>query len=91
MKDSIFLSKLMEKHLFFGNVKPTIGAKSTRTDAAAYFLDNVIGPSLNTNDDEPFSKLLSVMQDFSPPLEKIANKIVQSLYEARVDGGLPKG
>ena len=86
MKDAIFLSNLMEKHLFFGNVKSTVGAQPTQEKAAEYFLDNVIGPSLNTNDDEPFNKLLLVMQDFSPQLEKIANKIMQSL-----DEGLPTG
>jgi len=82
IKDPIFSSKLVQKGMFFGNVKAKVKAQPTDADATEYFLDHVIQPPLENGDTGPFEKLLTVMEQFnSQQLKKLASTIRQSLED----------
>ena len=74
MKDPNFIAKLIK--LFSGNLKDEVQSKPTRAEAATCFLDKVVGPAVELDDDEPFSILLSVMETFGNlPLKKLSEEI----------------
>jgi len=79
MKDAMFMSKMVQKGLFVGNIKANVKAQPTDADAAEYFLDNVIERSLNNDNTELFVKLLEVMEGFSPQLRTLAGNIRKEL------------
>jgi len=83
VKDPIFSSRLVQKGMFFGDVKAKVKAQPTDADAADYFLDHVIQPPLDNGDIGPFEKLLTVMEQFnSQQLKKLASTIRQKLEDA---------
>ena len=77
MKDAIFIANLNSRKLISENVKHKLGPglNITPAEAATYFLDEVIGPAINTGYNEPFSLLLSEMESFSDLLKNLAEEI----------------
>ena len=79
MKDPIFIAMLTKQRLFFGELKAKVREQSTEAEASSLFLQEAIEPSLETNDPEPFMKLLSAMDQFGGPLEKLSAEMRKCL------------
>jgi len=83
MKDVIFISNLAQKSLFYGDLKAQVKSKSDSAEAAEHFLSNAIELPMINGDCEPFTKLLTVMEEFdSTSLKKLAAEIRQQLPTA---------
>ena len=81
MKDAIFVSHLVQ--LLPGDLKEKVESKTTRAEAASYFLDNAIKPAVECGDIESFNILLSVIESFgSIPLRELAQKIKEEIQKA---------
>ena len=86
MNDALFIAKLTGNGLLPADVGSHIKEmQSTRAEKATYFLDNVIKPSIeddDVDDDNDFSKLISVMEisEFTT-LKKKAAKMKSELNE----------
>ena len=83
MKDPIFVSNLCQ--LLPGDLKGKVDSKTTQAEAATYFLDNVIKPTVDTQcgDTESFNILLSAMESYgSIPLGKLAQTIKEEIQRA---------
>ena len=86
MKDALFLAALTQQCLFPGNLKEEIRAASTKSAAAAHFLDQAIKPSLEIGDTEAFDKLLLVMgKSDDRMLKKLAEKIKQKISDSTIN------
>ena len=79
MKDPIFIAMLTKQKLFFGELKAKVREQSTEAEASSLFLHEVIERSLESNDPEPFMKLLSAMDQFGGPLEKLSTEMRKCL------------
>jgi len=81
IKDAIFSAKLNGKGLYSGDLENEVNAKVTDAKGTTLFLNKAIKPYLNNKkDDNPFWKLLSVMDEFdSQPLKNLAKQITQEL------------
>ena len=79
MKDPIFIARLTQQDLFFGELKAKVRGEATAPHAASLFLQEVIEPSLENNDDGPFFKLLSAMDQFGGPLKSLSAEIRKSI------------
>ena len=79
MKDPIFIAMLTKQRLFFGELKAKMREQSTEAEASSLFLHEVIERSLESNDPEPFMKLLSAMDQFGGPLEKLSAEMRKCL------------
>ena len=79
MKDPIFIAMLTKQKLFFGELKAKVREQSTEAEASSLFLYEVIERSLESNDPEPFMKLLSAMDQFGGPLEKLSTAMKKCL------------
>ena len=79
MKDPIFIAMLTKQKLFFGELKAKVREQSTEAEASSLFLHEVIERSLESNDPEPFMKLLSAMDQFGGPLEKLSAEMKKCL------------
>ena len=79
MKDPIFIAMLTEQRLFFGELKAKVREQSTEAEASSLFLQEAIERSLETNDTEPFMKLLSAMDQFGGPLKKLSMEMKECL------------
>ena len=79
MKDPIFIAMLTKQKLFFGELKAKVREQSTEAEASSLFLYEVIERSLESNDPEPFMKLLSAMDQFGGPLEKLSTEMRKCL------------
>ena len=79
MKDPIFVAMLTKQRLFFGELKAKVREQSTEAEASSLFLQEAIEPSLESNDPEPFMKLLSAMNQFGGPLEKLSTEMNKCL------------
>ena len=79
MKDPIFIAMLTKQKLFFGELKAKVMEQSTEAEASSLFLHKVIERSLESNDREPFLKLLSAMDQFGGPLEKLSTEMRKRL------------
>ena len=79
MKDVVFLAKLNAKGLFSGNLKAQVKAMSTAAEATDHFLDNKIEKDLINGYNDSFLQLLSVMEEHSESLKKLATEIKEEL------------
>ena len=79
LKDPIFIAILTKQRLFFGELKAKVREQSTEAEASSLFLQEAIERSLETNDAEPFMKLLSAMDQFGGPLEKLSTEMRKCL------------
>ena len=79
MKDPIFIAMLTKQKLFYGELKAKVMEQSTEAEASSLFLYKVIERSLESNDPEPFMKLLSAMDQFGGPLEKLSAEMRKCL------------
>ena len=79
LKDPIFTAILTKQRLFFGELKAKVREQSTEAEASSLFLQEAIERSLETNDAEPFMKLLSAMDQFGGPLEKLSTEMKKRL------------
>ena len=79
LKDPIFIARLTKQRLFFGERKAKVREQSTEAEASSLFLQEAIERSLETNDAEPFMKLLSAMDQFGGPLEKLSTEMRKCL------------
>ena len=79
MKDPLFIAMLTKQRLFFGELKAKVREQSTEAEASSLFLHEVIERSLESNDPEPFMKLLSAMDQFGGPLEKLSAEMRKCL------------
>ena len=79
MKDPIFIAMLTKQRLFFGELKAKVREQSTEAEASSLFLQEAIEPSLESNDPEPFMKLLLAMNQFGGPLEKLSTEMRKCL------------
>ena len=80
MKDPIFIAMLTKQRLFFGKLKAKVMEQSTNAEASILFLHEVIECSLESNDPEPFMKLLSAMDQFGGPLQKLSSEMRRCLH-----------
>ena len=62
MDDVLFIAKLSTEELLPGNTESSIKARPTSADKSAYFLSQVIRPSLDIDETASFDTLLSVME-----------------------------
>ena len=60
MKDPIFLAHLIK--LLPYDLKEKVEAKSTSPEAASCFLDRMIGPAIDSGNNEPLNLLLTIME-----------------------------
>ena len=79
LKDPLFIAILTTQCLFFGELKAKVRKESTEAEASTLFLQEAIEPSLETNDPEPFMKLLSAMDQFGGPLKKLSAEMKKHL------------
>ena len=79
MKDPVFIATLTKQRLFSGELKAKVREQSTEAEASSLFLHEVIERSLETNDPEPFMKLLSAMDQFGDPLKKLSAEMRKCL------------
>jgi len=79
MKDVVFLAEMNKTGLFSGDLKAEVKAMSTAKKAADYFLDNKIEQDLISGDNNSFLQLLSVMEEHSESLNRVATKIRRKL------------
>jgi len=92
MADVIFLAKMRSKGLLPGNIKGTLKSLPTPADKAAEFLDQVIEPSLQSNNVTQLKKLLSIMEDYgNDALKSLAKTIRSALDSGSVSAGNDKG
>ena len=85
MNDVSFVAELYSRDLLPGDAKDEVKSKATRASKAAYFLDNVIEPSLE-NTFGNFNKLLKVMEDSEyNDLKELAKLITTRLMTGAVD------
>jgi len=79
MEDAIFIAQIEAAELLPGNSKAEIKAKPTSVDKADYFLDCLIKPTLQYNNDN-LLQLIKVMQESDyKPLKKLAGDIKDKL------------
>ena len=87
MKDATFIARLQQAGLFGnGNLSRQVATEKTSQDAATYFLNEAISPSIPNNDDDvdldPLCKLLKAMEQHGGPaktLAKLAEKIKKAI------------
>ena len=79
MKDSLFIALLTKHRLFFGELKAKVREQSTEAEASSLFLQEAIERPLEMNDVGPFMKLLSSMEEFGGPLEKLSTDMRKHL------------
>ena len=79
MKDPHFIARLTTKDLFYGELKAKVGEQPTEAKANNVFLQDVIEPCLETDDAEPFFKLLAAMDEFGGPSKDLSAEIKQHL------------
>ena len=92
MADAIFLAKIHSKRLLSGNIKATLKSLPTPADKATEFLDQVIEPSLKSNDVTPLKKLLTIMEDYgNDALKSLAKTIGSALDSGSSSAGNDKG
>ena len=63
MEDTVFLANLFKYKLLSGYIMNALKALPTEASKAYYFLDQVIKPALDTDDNSSFNNLLSVMEN----------------------------
>ena len=63
MNDAIFIAELYSCDLLSVDLKEHIESQTTKGRKAMYFLDHVIKPSVTSDGDSSFDKLLNVMED----------------------------
>ena len=84
MKDDHFIAKLTQQSLFSGSLKEDVTESTTSAKAASLLLTRGIERPLNVGDNEPFYKLLLVMEKFGDStLNKVAKEIKQKLDDIR--------
>ena len=77
MNDEYFMGELYTRNLLPGNLKATIKALSTGAEKASKFLDDVIKPSLESNDCTKFHTLLRVMiKNDDVTIKKLAESLL---------------
>ena len=80
LKDPYFIAELTKQHLFSGVLKEEVMMASTEAEATTRFLCKAVERSLDTDNREPFDRLLLVMENFgSLTLNKLAEEIKQQL------------
>ena len=81
MDDIRFIAKLFSECLLPGKLKNRLKlSQRTSADKAALFLDNVIGPSVSSDGDSSFDKLLNIMEDCEyEHVKELAKQIRKSL------------
>ena len=63
MNDTTFIAELYGRGLLPGDLKNLISVQDTQKKKSAYFLDNVIEPSVTSNVGTSFNDLLMVMEN----------------------------
>ena len=77
MNDEYFIGELYARKLLSGNLKATIKALSTGAEKPSKFLDDVIKPSLESNDCTKFHTLLRVMmKNDDVTIKKLAESLL---------------
>ena len=80
LKDPYFMAELTRQHLFSGTLKEEVMMASTEAEATTRFLYKAVERSLDTDNREPFDRLLLVMEKFgSLTLNDLAKEIKQQL------------
>ena len=83
MDDTSFITKLYEDKILPLNINSQLNVLPTQADKAAYFLDQMIKPTLDTDDSSSINKLLSIMKHCGyDVVEKLACEIKSELDEA---------
>ena len=95
MKDIMFMELLNKENLFPGSLKEQIEGKATKSEKAVLFLDEAIQPSIDIDQFERLTKLLTVMSDEvyqDDSLKQLAAELREkideesSLYSAKLTG-----
>ena len=82
LKDPYFIAELTKQGLFFGSLKGEVIAAFSPADAATIFLYKAIEHPLDVGNEDPFDKLLLVMERFADPtLNKLAKEIKEKLID----------
>ena len=80
LKNPHFVAQLTRQHLFSGSLKEQVMGAASRADAASKFLFGAIERPLNIGNQDPFDRLLEVMETFNDlTLNKLAKDIKQKL------------
>ena len=80
LKDPYFIAELTRQHFFSGVLKEEVIMASTEAEATTHFLYKTVERSLDTDNREPFDRLLLVMEKFgSLTLNKLAEDIKERL------------
>ena len=91
LKDPYFMAELTRQHLFSGALKEEVMMASTEAEATTRFLYKAVERSLDTDNREPFDRLLLVMEKFgSLTLNKLAEEIKQRLNPSDTSKPEPK-
>jgi len=84
MNDEYFMAELYGKDLLPGDLKADIESLPTSAKRASKFLDEVIKPSVEVNDDRKFHMLLSSMKQIDDvTIKELADKVRTSLGTIR--------
>ena len=83
MDDPTFTAKLSDHKLLLGAINSQLKALPTQADKAWYFLNHVIKPALDNDDNSSFDNLLSVMEhcDYTH-VEKLSSEIKSEIDKA---------
>ena len=81
MDDAIFLEVLSMENLLSTDLKEKIKGTTTTANKVDLFLDEVIQPSVDTGQFEPFNKLLSVMSDEEYVNRDYLSKLAEQIRE----------
>ena len=87
LKDPYFMAELTRQHLFSGVLKEEVMMASTEAEATSRFLYKAVERSLDSDDREPFDRLLLVMEKFG---SLTLNKLAEEIKERLNPGDIPK-
>ena len=92
MNDTVFLAKLYSNDLLPGGMNEIIKSIPTASQRTTELLDNVIKPTINSNDGTRLGVLLEVMKDSEDDnLRRLASTILSALREGLINAKTATG
>ena len=90
MDDASFIAKLFSCELLLGSMNYELKRLPTRAEKAWYFLDHVIKPAFDIDDNSKFDNLLSVMECCGYAyVEKLSSEIKSEIdYTNNIEPGM---
>ena len=92
MSDAVFIAKLYSNDLLPGDMKATIESIPTASQRTTKLLDNVIKPTIDSNNSTRLGVLLEVMKDSEDDnLRRLAGTILSALREGLINNKTASG